>query len=442
MKKDDIEDHWKPYPEIVDGGGGTYEIIDSRDLPGLPTTGMTDKAERVLWVPLDEDGRVVSQHEMGHVLWSPATFDGKRFRVPVLFVRAVEDARVNLGLRQIGQPLRFPERLGGEVLRIARDDLRHDDVVSFTLRTVASLGTNVEPPLRALVAGDGEPVFATVRELVDETLARLERGRRWSLDPVPTFAHGVKVARWLAGEFKKRGFPEPQSPDGVLVGCCGAGAAAGHARGRGEGGRTVGRLADGVRPGRLRIVTPPLPERCAGAPARRGRRRRAAAEGVELRYMHRFPVDQSVFARVTRRAAPRGGSVLIDTSGSMNLTAQALDRIIAAAPEATLIAIYSGRGDVGELKVVARNGRRCAAAQLTPYGTGNIVDLPALKWLARQPAPRVWISDGAVTGSHDVPTDAITARCKRICEEAGIVRVRNVAGAVKALRGGGAAEKR
>jgi len=90
-------------------------------------------------------------------------------------------------------------------------------------------------------------------------------------------------------------------------------------------------------------------------------------------------------------------------------------------------------GDRGELRVVVRDGRRAAPRDLEPYGGGNIVDLPALKWLARQAAPRVWISDGHVTGCGDISTAAIEKRCKEICAEAGIVRVPDAAGAVKAL---------
>src|SRR5213593_4942653 len=93
-----VDDHWKPYPELITRDGKPYHIEDSRGMPGLPTIGMTDKVGRVLWVPFDAAGRVVSQHELAHVRWTPAVVDVKRLGVPVPFLRAVEDARVNIGL--------------------------------------------------------------------------------------------------------------------------------------------------------------------------------------------------------------------------------------------------------------------------------------------------------------------------------------------------------
>jgi hypothetical protein len=125
--------------------------------------------------------------------------------------------------------------------------------------------------------------------------------------------------------------------------------------------------------------------------------------------------------------------VLIDVSGSMGLTTSDVDRIIAGAPNATLVAIYAGREDRGELRVVVRDGFRAAPTALTVRGSGNIVDLPALQWLAKQPAPRVWISDGGVTGCGDVPTAAIERRCREVRMEAGIVQVRNATEAAEEL---------
>lgn len=69
------------------------------------------------------------------------------------------------------------------------------------------------------------------------------------------------------------------------------------------------------------------------------------------------------------------------------------------------------------------------------FGGGNVVDLPALEWLARQHAPRIWVSDGRVTGVHDTPCPELWRRCKRVVDRARITRVKNAEEAAKRLAG-------
>ena len=188
----------------------------------------------------------------------------------------------------------------------------------------------------------------------------------------------------------------------------------------------------------MRVVEAPLD--LPHTAAQRGLRRawRPATEGARLGRLHRFCLDRAVFRRPVRRW---GGSVLIDTSGSMRLDSEDIDAILAATRGVALVAIYSGRGAEGELRVVARGGHRAAADQLEPYGGGNIVDLPALDWLARQPRPRIWVSDGGVTGVGDNASPEHTQRCAdaraplqlRSLEDA----LRTRSGRVAAARGSG-----
>jgi hypothetical protein len=127
----------------------------------------------------------------------------------------------------------------------------------------------------------------------------------------------------------------------------------------------------------------------------------------------------------------RGGTVLIDTSGSMHLRPEDVDRLVDASRGAAVVAIYSGREREGELRIVARGGRRAAAEDLKPYGGGNVVDLPALEWLARQAEPRLWISDGGVTGEMDRGSREIRRRCARVVRQG---RIERVDGAEEAAR--------
>jgi hypothetical protein len=174
----------------------------------------------------------------------------------------------------------------------------------------------------------------------------------------------------------------------------------------------------------MRLVLAPLPY---PTPAARGGRRskgRATCEGSFPRYLHRWTVDRAVFRHVARRV--RGGTVLIDTSGSMSLDAAGVDQILTASSGAALIAIYSGSNTVGELRIVAQGGRRADARDLVPFGRGNIIDEPALAWLAQQPGPRLWISDGGVTGIGDATSAKLQEQCREIVQRAGIQRVKNV----------------
>jgi hypothetical protein len=173
--------------------------------------------------------------------------------------------------------------------------------------------------------------------------------------------------------------------------------------------------------GGLRIVEFPRPLRLA--PRVAGRRWRAAEEGTLLGDPSRFYRDGRGW-RERRRRRHAGGTVLIDCSGSMSLTPEALEDLVAANP-AALIATYSGDEgrQSGRLHIVARGGRRVRPQHLRPPGLHNVCDGPALEWLGRQPPPRIWVSDGGVTGRGEVSTPALLADAAAIADRHRIRRV-------------------
>lgn len=123
---------------------------------------------------------------------------------------------------------------------------------------------------------------------------------------------------------------------------------------------------------------------------------RATDEGAVPRYVHRLPVDGKIFGR--KKKSP-GGTVLIDDSGSMSFSTEDLEAIMKAAP-AVNIAAYSGHIDKGELVILGKDGKYADPTEdgsARPYGGNNLVDLPALEWLATMPKPRLWVSDTYVT---------------------------------------------
>jgi hypothetical protein len=147
---------------------------------------------------------------------------------------------------------------------------------------------------------------------------------------------------------------------------------------------------------------------------------------------YRLIIDGRIFCR---RKKQKGGTVLIDSSGSMSFSADDLEKIIAAAPGAT-VAAYGGNFDEGDLYIVAERGRMASSKELKclNIGGGNIVDGPALQWLAKMPAPRVWVSDGYVTGIGDEAAANLQRDAQNICRLASIKRVDKATAVVDALK--------
>lgn len=158
----------------------------------------------------------------------------------------------------------------------------------------------------------------------------------------------------------------------------------------------------------------------------------SAETGIQLRWhsLHRIVTDGVVFRRAARRpGALQKGTVLIDISGSMSFTDKNLQAIINMLPHAT-IAVYSGEIPyVGAQKayvvVVGRNGKRVHSLEDIPRGGGNMCDGPALLWLSRQAAPRLWICDGGVTGKGDQQALYMLDECQAIMTAGGILQLRS-----------------
>jgi len=431
-----VPGHHKPFPELVEPmpDPRPYWIIDTVGKPWLPTNGMTSLAERKLLVPLVAGARSVARHELAHVKWSPKELP--RVDFDLRYLMAVEDARLNLGLAWIDLAVLLTAEERAHVARLARQDLAERDLLAFVLRAIAAQGTNAEEAVLRELGREPQAVRDLAYGHVRRIRIELLRARRERRAPVASFETGLALAeelsRRLEPELERLGFarslPFPLQLAGA--GCClGHGGSGGHGLARGRKGSKAGTGASGEPSekdlsGELRIVVAPLVH---ATPAPRGGQRgrgRAVSEGSLPRYLHRWPLDRAIFRRA---ACVRGGAVLIDTSGSMSLDAAGIDQILFASSGAALIAIYSGQDKAGELRIVARDGRRADAKDLVPFARGNIVDEPALAWLARQSGPRLWISDGGVTGIGDTVSALVNARCMEIVAQGRIRRVKTVA---------------
>ena len=118
----------------------------------------------------------------------------------------------------------------------------------------------------------------------------------------------------------------------------------------------------------------------------------------------------------------------------MSLTPDDLKRILSHAPGA-VVACYSGNAKDGVLRVLAKDGRQVAENWIGAPANGmNVIDLPALLWLGRQPKPRLWVCDGQVTGIGDRQLAMNTLECEAACRQSDIVRHSTVDLAVEMLR--------
>jgi hypothetical protein len=107
----------------------------------------------------------------------------------------------------------------------------------------------------------------------------------------------------------------------------------------------------------------------------------------------------------------------------MGWSREGILRCVEAAPAAT-VAVYSGHDDKGALRIVAKDGRMIGPDLVTsPCGLGNIVDGPALDWLATQAEPRIWISEACETGIDEVQHPVLVAEVQRTQLTAWITRL-------------------
>ena len=134
-----------------------------------------------------------------------------------------------------------------------------------------------------------------------------------------------------------------------------------------------------------------------------GRRTIANDSGREPRFINRMVTDpdRRIFSRKTRAL---GGVVVIDASGSMQLSEEDLDRLLKCSTGATVVMYSGGHNDprIPNTWVVARKGRMVRTLPDVPGN--NCVDGPALIYGAslreRSSQPLIWVSDGEVTGAR------------------------------------------
>lgn len=163
---------------------------------------------------------------------------------------------------------------------------------------------------------------------------------------------------------------------------------------------------------------------------KKGQRKRPEMEGTVPSGWHRLHLDGKIFKGAVMRGGNRGrGTILVDMSGSMSWTYEDFRQLLEVIPECSVYG-YAGHhhGRSGRLVLLADRGR-CATMEAVEQwkakiGCLNVIDGPCLSFLAKMPGPRVWISDGHVTGYREHRSAYIDAVAKSLLAAGNIKQAR------------------
>lgn len=471
-----------PLPEALGRERGAGWAIFRSPMAGV------DLPSRRMFVPLGPgpDDYCARVHELGHVAWTRGD-PGKlsaRLGVDELVYQAVEDNRIEGWLSRIAGVNLFPLGLALDRVRDAAGRIvALRDHRSACLLLIATTHAAAGPVVRATLerAARKSLGFRVALEVADGATVRLWR------HPRPTQDQTGRVARWVQRRLEAVHDHEPHGETSASTGDawsspmpdCPRPPLRQHLIRRAKAIRGALREALGLVPvpsedeptddfpsagsltalpdrsaihdglellrlaltmdagaGHNFVPWGPMdvqePERVIAHAGRLGRWKRPTEEGVYLRYPHRYLSDRRVFAH--RRRVP-GGGVLIDASGSMHLSAGDVDRVVAAAPGAHVLG-YAASTHRGVLRVLVRDGRRVAPedCDFSAVGTSNVIDLPALEYLARlRVQPKLWVSDGLVTGIGDRTGSENLRQVHSLTESKGIRRLASLDEAVALL---------
>lgn len=422
-------------PEMLgrkDTKQGPWDVHECAPVRGMPSTNIVDK---IMLVPQGsgEMERCVRAHEMMHAKVSPADeFDQwvARNVASIEALRAVEEVRVNHLCNLAGFDVKKHLSDGGEAADGERVVLA-DDWAAAVYTTVAYMETaslnqfitgvrRHSPEWAAALRAIVNRVNRMIGKIPKQALASTGVHHGTGLSP-SGFMYTEQIAEFI-DRLAHPPVPETDEDEATSKPGDGEGNA-------GDGTDTDGSdlKAKAKKKGKKAPVSDedikksqPRPVTGRGwiplkpfkmpldrpAPGGLGKRRSPTMIGRSPRRIERMLTDphRRVFDRVTRG---NGGVVLIDASGSMALSTQAVRSLVEAAPGAT-VAMYAADNDdqPTNLWVLAERGRM--VSNIPSGATGNGCDLPAIEWAIQQrqrsSSPVVWITDGycfGESGNHD-----------------------------------------
>lgn len=451
----------------ADGGAlvpqAEWDVQECAPVRGMPSTSIPD---RVMRVPTgdDEMERCVRAHEMMHAKISPG-HDFDRWMNRGIATRegliSVEELRVNYLCNLAGFPMKKVLSDGGEASDGERCAIS-GDWAAAVYTTVAYMETASLNQFITGVRRHNPEWAASLRSLVNRVeriikkidsvhLAATHVDRRTSLAPAG-FLQTERIAEFvdrIAHPPAPAEEDENEASDGTTSHASGDGSESDDSTSAKSKSSTpppvdkdtikkmqptpLGKTtvwAD-LRPHRLPLNRP--------APGGLGKRRSPTMIGRSPRRIDRMLTDphRRIFDRVTRG---NGGVVLIDGSGSMQLTQNDVRRIVEAAPGAT-VAVYSADNNDHpvNLWVLADRGRM--VSEMPRCHTGNGVDLPAIEWAVEQrqraTSPVIWVTDGYVIPLNHSGADYEwnAFECMKVALKHKVVLRPTVDAAVEALTG-------
>ena len=451
-----------PYPQIVTGDDWTVYNTTSLD-----ETPKTDNLNKQMYVPMDAEcnrcgidhSRMIRRHELGHAKWSPATI-GKLNGIRKDAVEAMEEVRINYLLGKYKLPVDEPVMCLDDIKMRYLDLIYNQSIADLMLYTLGSYShhrdyeANKNSTFEALLEllnvaqeyDDLSPMrkaelaftYSTVRDLTGE----IRYSRAGSN---PSYRKVQKLAKRLTEilnmfQDKPEPYQKPTPSDSNE----------GEAEeGEGDGDDETEKISYGVSElekrmrkelmqemqyrttsgigywGSMEVLQPALTVNLQGR-LKASRGYQAKDYGYNPKYINRFCVDRKIFKQ---KLNVKGGTILIDASGSMMFNGQDILEIMELLPAVT-IAMYNGHYNTGQLRVIARNGKRVSENYLNTHsGGGNVVDGPALEWLATMPARRIWVSDMKVVGSYQSRNATgfnLLKECYDLCTKHRIINLKDV----------------
>lgn len=465
-----------PYPEIVTGEA--WQVYGTTDINQTPRT---DNLNNKMVVPLDREceycgvnhSRMIRRHQLGRAKWSPKTLgkfgpDTRQEAVEIL-----ERMRIDwlLGRENVGivEPYKCVDFTNAQVLKLLAEGSIAEMMAGFL--NLLTWNNKKKSQYRSYYNGYNSYSYSGLTQIYLQVLEdaaddmRYTEARRMEYSFVhsqvekfaydlintrrtntPTFAKVKKLAKRLtillemdekpSSDYVYKPMPKPGANTGPGVNEDGEADDSGKA-GSGNSPEELKRrmqhkLLEEMRYyttatmgvwGDMRIHEPPLSVNLQ-ARLKNGRDYRPQDYGYNPKYINRYCIDKKIFKQKQR---VKGGTILIDASGSMSFSGQDILDIMMLLP-AVNIAMYNGSGNNGDLRIIAKNGLRADDVYLSKHsGRGNVIDGPALRWLAEQPARRIWVSDMQVFGRGDSSCGYnLLKECLDTCMKANIINLKNM----------------
>lgn len=386
-----------PMPEILQPKD--WAVEERTHEKRTPTSRGTSSME--VFVDDDERASALRLVQMGKLKFGPKVVNQKSLKnlgedVQKELVILLEEVRIRERLQQAG----FSEEIApaGPIAQVPLTS--NDSVSELTVNLLSHYGDESYAEVRQHLLTDEElgKTGKTAVKIVDWALGALTRGPH-----KPSFHRTVAVAREMSKVIK---VSENQSK--AIQQQCTSPTNKPQPNGKANWGKLLQ-----VKEPRRTVEVPDL---------RRSAVVRSDENGAIMRTPYRVMIDQRVFRKILKK---RSGTVMIDTSLSMSLHPEQINAIVREARGA-MVCSYAGNGQDAEICILARDGRRVNDEIIAaPHGrwNGNNADGPILEWLGKQTAPRIWVTDGKVTGPHHEHTQAHVNDAVRIC---GLHKIRAV----------------